>query len=244
MEQQQINIGTLLSAARLLESSSTDAKLFNEEELRSLFCGGKMKSIASTSTSIPSSSPYSPPSKKTSKHSRAAHNELEKNRRANLRGCLEQLKTLVPTVTDAARNTTLALLTRARDHIIELSTANEELRKEKLKKDIERSNLLAELAALQSAAPSEESSPASPTSEDTQSQASSSRPESRSSPYYLEYSPSSKPSMTESPKPILIDPIAEGLLPVFPLTYPRPSFYPQNVLDLLQLQAKFLPLRV
>ena len=48
---------------------------------------------------------------------RAAHNELEKTRRANLRSCLEKLKTLVPLVSDAARNTTLALLTRARDHI-------------------------------------------------------------------------------------------------------------------------------
>lgn len=48
---------------------------------------------------------------------RAAHNELEKTRRANLRGYLEKLKSLVPPIADASRNTTLALLTRARDHI-------------------------------------------------------------------------------------------------------------------------------
>lgn len=54
----------------------------------------------------------------TISHFRVAHNELEKTRRANLRSCLERLKELVPSVSDnAARNTTLALLTRGRDHL-------------------------------------------------------------------------------------------------------------------------------
>lgn len=95
----------------------------SESELRSLFCGKlkvdkKQSSCASNAST--SSQPYcsSPPARKSSKHSRTAHNELEKTRRANLRGCLETLKMLVPCVSDATRNTTLALLTRARDHII------------------------------------------------------------------------------------------------------------------------------
>lgn len=97
-------------------------QLFLESDLRSLFCGKLKidKKTVTCSNASTSSHPYctSPPSRKSSKHSRAAHNELEKTRRANLRGCLETLKTLVPCVSDATRNTTLALLTRARDHII------------------------------------------------------------------------------------------------------------------------------
>lgn len=51
-------------------------------------------------------------------HYRAAHNELEKTRRANLRGYLDNLKDIVPSSSDNARNTTLSLLTRARDYIL------------------------------------------------------------------------------------------------------------------------------
>lgn len=51
-------------------------------------------------------------------HCRAAHNELEKTRRANLRGYLDNLKDIVPPSSDNARNTTLSLLTRARDYIL------------------------------------------------------------------------------------------------------------------------------
>uniref|UniRef100_A0A1I7X8J1 Uncharacterized protein n=1 Tax=Heterorhabditis bacteriophora TaxID=37862 RepID=A0A1I7X8J1_HETBA len=47
---------------------------------------------------------------------------------------------------------------------------------------------------------------------------------SRESPIFLEYSPSTKPS--QSPRPLIIDPVAEGLLPALPICYPRPSLYP------------------
>jgi hypothetical protein len=50
-------------------------------------------------------------------HFRAAHNELEKNRRANLRGHLEALKSVLPPEADTHRDTTLSLLTRARNYI-------------------------------------------------------------------------------------------------------------------------------
>ncbi|XP_061643259.1 max dimerization protein 3 isoform X1 [Phyllopteryx taeniolatus] len=48
---------------------------------------------------------------------RSVHNELEKNRRAQLRQCLEQLKKQVPLASDSMRNTTLNLLRRAQLHI-------------------------------------------------------------------------------------------------------------------------------
>lgn len=49
--------------------------------------------------------------------SRSTHNEMEKNRRANLRLCLERLKSLVPLGPDSNRHTTLSLLMRAKEHI-------------------------------------------------------------------------------------------------------------------------------
>ncbi|XP_051549867.1 max-interacting protein 1-like isoform X2 [Myxocyprinus asiaticus] len=51
---------------------------------------------------------------------RSTHNELEKNRRAHLRLCLERLKTLIPLGTDSSRHTTLGLLNKAKAHIKKL----------------------------------------------------------------------------------------------------------------------------
>ncbi|XP_034233795.1 max-interacting protein 1-like [Thrips palmi] len=48
---------------------------------------------------------------------RTTHNELEKNRRAHLRNCLEKLKEIVPLGNDSARHTTLGLLTKAKSFI-------------------------------------------------------------------------------------------------------------------------------
>ncbi|KAK3514770.1 hypothetical protein QTP70_030390, partial [Hemibagrus guttatus] len=47
----------------------------------------------------------------------STHNEMEKNRRAHLRLCLERLKSLVPLGPDSNRHTTLSLLMKAKDHI-------------------------------------------------------------------------------------------------------------------------------
>ncbi|KAK0052777.1 max dimerization protein 1 [Biomphalaria pfeifferi] len=44
---------------------------------------------------------------KKSQNNRSTHNELEKNRRAHLRHCLERLKDLVPLGVDSSRHTTL-----------------------------------------------------------------------------------------------------------------------------------------
>jgi len=54
---------------------------------------------------------------KKTQGSRSTHNELEKNRRAQLRTCLEKLKDLVPLGPESARHTTLGLLTRAKHFI-------------------------------------------------------------------------------------------------------------------------------
>ncbi|XP_071382423.1 max-interacting protein 1 isoform X2 [Centroberyx affinis] len=57
-------------------------------------------------------------------HNRSTHNELEKNRRAHLRLCLERLKTLIPLGPDCNRHTTLGLLNKAKAHIKKLEEAD------------------------------------------------------------------------------------------------------------------------
>ncbi|XP_006882361.1 PREDICTED: max dimerization protein 1 isoform X2 [Elephantulus edwardii] len=59
-------------------------------------------------------------SKKSNSSSRSTHNEMEKNRRAHLRLCLEKLKGLVPLGPESNRHTTLSLLTKAKLHIKKL----------------------------------------------------------------------------------------------------------------------------
>ncbi|XP_012287698.1 max dimerization protein 1 [Orussus abietinus] len=54
---------------------------------------------------------------KKSQGSRTTHNELEKNRRAHLRNCLEKLKVLVPLGPETSKHTTLGLLTKAKRFI-------------------------------------------------------------------------------------------------------------------------------
>merc|ERR1711963_895385 len=50
------------------------------------------------------------PNNKKPQGNRSTHNELEKNRRAHLRNCLEKLKDIVPVGGDSSRHTTLGLL--------------------------------------------------------------------------------------------------------------------------------------
>lgn len=57
------------------------------------------------------------PKSKKSQGNRTSHNELEKNRRAHLRNCLEKLKDIVPLGPEASRHTTLGLLTKAKRFI-------------------------------------------------------------------------------------------------------------------------------
>ncbi|XP_069467867.1 max-interacting protein 1 isoform X1 [Ambystoma mexicanum] len=75
----------------------------------------RSKKYSSTSSSSSSSSP--------SNNNRSTHNELEKNRRAHLRLCLERLKALIPLGPDCSRHTTLGLLNKAKTHIKKLEEA-------------------------------------------------------------------------------------------------------------------------
>ncbi|EFO82770.1 CRE-MDL-1 protein [Caenorhabditis remanei] len=176
----------------------------------------------------------------------------KKTRRANLRGCLEALKTLVPGVTDATRNTTLALLTRARDHIIEVQESNAvELNKLRNLRD-EHEALVAELSQLQAddevAQATSQACQTLPPSRPESRASSFTSTSSRDSPCYLEYSPSSKPM--DSHKPTIIDLYAEGLIPRGPITFPRPVVYPHNVFDLFNLPptpfdvSQYLPINL
>ncbi|KAF5894397.1 max-interacting protein 1 isoform X1, partial [Clarias magur] len=88
---------------------------------------------ASTFPSIQSSSSYQRQrkfrnKKHNSSHNRSTHNELEKNRRAHLRLCLERLKALIPLGPDCNRHTTLGLLNKAKAHIKKLEEADRKSR--------------------------------------------------------------------------------------------------------------------
>nr|XP_006820039.1 PREDICTED: max dimerization protein 1-like isoform X2 [Saccoglossus kowalevskii] len=74
--------------------------------------------------------------KKILGNSRSTHNELEKNRRAHLRNCLEGLKEMVPLGPEATRHTTLGLLTKARVFIKNLE--DKEKKNQQLKDQLNR----------------------------------------------------------------------------------------------------------
>ncbi|XP_005090200.1 max-interacting protein 1 [Aplysia californica] len=119
------NITQLLQAAEFIERREREAE----------------HGYAST---LPMPEEYSyNPSKRRSKSkkgqgNRSTHNELEKNRRAHLRRCLERLKDLVPLGVDSSRHTTLGLLTKARAFIKNLE---EKERKALIMRDqLEREN--------------------------------------------------------------------------------------------------------
>ncbi|KXJ14617.1 Max-interacting protein 1 [Exaiptasia diaphana] len=59
-------------------------------------------------------------------YSRTTHNQLEKNRRAHLRDCLELLKDLVPSPPEHQKATTLALLQSAQQYIKVLQASEKE----------------------------------------------------------------------------------------------------------------------
>ncbi|CAJ0951959.1 unnamed protein product, partial [Mesorhabditis belari] len=266
--QSALAIDSLLNAARFLEAAAAqhqasaatssfliDSAISEEMELRDLISGKiRVKRPASTSSAT-SSEPYTISRKSSStKQSRTAHNELEKNRRANLKDCLETLKSLVPDSPDAAKNTTLALLTRAHDHIECLDSQMALADRELATLEAERRALIDDLSKL-GADVSSLTIPEPIPSEIPASQEPSRAPtpfsfinssvpsSSRASPSLPEYSPITKSS--PSPSPLIIDPVKEGLVSAFPICYPSRSLYPH--FDLAQhasvLQELGLPLR-
>lgn len=82
-------------------------------------------------------------------HNRSAHNELEKNRRAHLRLCLERLKSLIPLGPECSRHTTLGLLNKAKAHIKKLEEMDRRSQHQLEALERERRHLQRQLAHLQ-----------------------------------------------------------------------------------------------
>ena len=93
--------------------------------------------------------------------SRTTHNELEKNRRAHLRGCLERLKELVPLGAEASRHTTLGLLNKAKGFIRNLEEKDKKQKSQKIQLIREQRYLMRRLGQLNSESSGSGSSPSS-----------------------------------------------------------------------------------
>merc|ERR1711923_124266 len=102
----EMNIDTLLQAAEYLERREREA----EHGYASSLPSSDVNQIISTKSQRLKST-------KKPQGNRSTHNELEKNRRAQLRSCLENLKDLVPVGADSSRHTTLGLLNKAKHFI-------------------------------------------------------------------------------------------------------------------------------
>jgi len=126
----EMSIETLLQAAEYLERREREAEhgyassLPSPSEYQISQANNKTIQRLNKSTKKPQGS-------------RSTHNELEKNRRAHLRSCLENLKDLVPVGADSSRHTTLGLLNKAKHFIKNLEerdkknlTAKETLHRE------------------------------------------------------------------------------------------------------------------
>ncbi|XP_069987224.1 max dimerization protein 1 isoform X1 [Penaeus vannamei] len=106
-----------MSLAVLLQAAE-----YIERRERGKETGFEMEHGYASTLPIPDHYSYSKSSKRSRSKSklqsnRTTHNELEKNRRAHLRTCLEKLKEMVPLGPDGSRHTTLGLLTRAKHFI-------------------------------------------------------------------------------------------------------------------------------
>lgn len=110
-----MSIHTLLQAAEYIERREREAE----------------HGYASTMP-IPADLPKKKPKVKKTQGNRTTHNELEKNRRAHLRNCLEKLKEMVPLGPEANRHTTLGLLNKAK---VFIKTLEEKDRKSQMVKE-------------------------------------------------------------------------------------------------------------
>lgn len=113
-----MNISVLLEAAEYLERREKEFYLTTEHGYASAPLSKKPSSLTGKKGNVISTT-------KKSIVNRNSHNELEKNRRAHLRGCLEKLKDIVPLGAEG-KHTTLGLLTRAKKFIKKLEKSNEE----------------------------------------------------------------------------------------------------------------------
>jgi len=111
------NNNTVILASSAPASTSTFAAF--EEPSALLAAGRNNKRLAKLSNKKPQGN-------------RSTHNELEKNRRAHLRHCLEKLKDIVPVRADSSRHTTLGLLKEAK---LFIKTLEEKDREVNVRKD-------------------------------------------------------------------------------------------------------------
>ncbi|XP_056136629.1 max-interacting protein 1 isoform X2 [Lampris incognitus] len=109
---QLINIQRLLEAAEYLERRERECE------------HGYASTFPSNQSTIYQRQRKLRNKKFNSNSNRSTHNELEKNRRAHLRLCLERLKALIPLGPDCSRHTTLGLLNKAKAHIKKLEEAD------------------------------------------------------------------------------------------------------------------------
>merc|ERR1712209_62606 len=121
----EMNIDTLLQAAEYIERREREAE------------HGYASLPTDPNQIITSKNSRLKTTTKKSGGNRSTHNELEKNRRAHLRSCLENLKDIVPVGSDSSRHTTLGLLNKAKHFIKNLEdrdrkslTARESLHRE------------------------------------------------------------------------------------------------------------------
>ncbi|CAB1429964.1 unnamed protein product [Pleuronectes platessa] len=112
MEDHMCNIQVLLRAAEFLERREREAE-HGYASVLPLSPGDSDRKSKQKSRKISAGG------------NRSVHNELEKNRRAQLKHCLDQLKEQVPLSSDAVRSTTLNLLRRAQLHIKKLQDQDE-----------------------------------------------------------------------------------------------------------------------
>merc|ERR1712223_1879052 len=103
----EMNIETLLQAAEYIERREREAEHGYASSLQS---SNQNQIISNKNQRLKNST-------KKAHGSRSTHNELEKNRRAHLRSCLENLKDLVPVGADSSRHTPLGLLNKAKHFI-------------------------------------------------------------------------------------------------------------------------------
>merc|ERR1712130_660713 len=125
----EMNIDTLLQAAEYIERREREAEHGYASTLQA-------PNTDSVNQIITTKNPRLKSTKKP-QGNRSTHNELEKNRRAHLRSCLENLKDIVPVGSDSSRHTTLGLLNKAKHFIKNLEdrdrkslTARENLHRE------------------------------------------------------------------------------------------------------------------
>merc|ERR1712130_103177 len=105
----EMNIDTLLQAAEYIERREREAEHGYASTLQAPNTDSVNQIITTKNPRLKST--------KKAQGSRSTHNELEKNRRAHLRSCLENLKDLVPVGADSSRHTTLGLLNKAKHFI-------------------------------------------------------------------------------------------------------------------------------